>query len=271
MKAILIASIAASLASQALVAAGFHNGGIDWAELPEEARKGLESQVEGFAGNPELTPQAVHAAWLEQKQADGWTFGAQLDADKKVSPNIVPWDDASPQRRVLDTMLYACANALKAVPDADAVGRLSVDSLKGRDAPRPALVAPDGFVMIKYIGRRLTHKDGNYGTGIQWDHPGQSKPVPAAAAAQMLRHPDVYAMGEGPAPEPAVQVVKVSEKELEEQHTQDVRDSINAMRAKAAVSAFIKTNFGQDADESKPLAALKEQAIQLVDQFGVAK
>lgn len=270
MKAILIASIAANLAGQALVAAGFHNGGIAWDELPEDARKGLESQVEGFVANPELTPEAVHGAWLTQKLADGWTFDADLNAEKKTSPNIVDWDRASPQRRVLDTLLHACAQALKNLPDEAPVGRPGVDSLQGRDAPRPMLVAPTGFVMIKYIGKRPTHKDGNYGTGIQWDHQGQSKPVPAEAAAQMLRHPDVYALGEGSAPAP-VEAQRKDEKQLEEEHTQDVRDSINAMTEKQAVVDFVKANFSQDIPANKSLAKLKEQAIGLVDQFGVAK
>lgn len=275
MKALHIASIAVALASAGCAAASPIDNVVPafpgWDEAPDDMKKGLESQVQAYIDNPDLTPQDVYAAWLQQRQSEGWTFGETLDADKKVSPGIVPWAEASPRRRMLDTMLHAAARTLKDLPDADAA------AIRVAAAPT-VLATPNGFVAVKYIGRRDTYKDGAYGSGIVFAK-GQTQMVPHATAVQMLRHPDVYVPGEAaPAAAAATasepQAAKTKEQEeqerqQEEQRLQDARDSINAMGEKDAVVAFVQTNFNQKLDARKGLDSLKAQAIQLVDQFGM--
>lgn len=275
MKAILIASIAASLASSALSAAGFGSAGLsNWDEAPEDFKKGVEAQVAAYAADPDATPETVHAAWLAQKQADGWTYGQDLDAEKKVSPTVVPWADASPQRRMLETMLHACAKLLKDAPDAAQVGKPGTDTVTGRDVAAAQASSADGVIPVQYVGHRDTYTDGLYGTRITFAR-GETRLVPAPAALQMLRHADVYARGQPTtvAAAPESVTAKPSEKDVEEDRLQDVRDSISAMRSKAAVAEFITTNFAGVAvdKDAMSLADLKARATQMVDQFGIAQ
>ncbi len=51
--------------------------------------------------------------------------------------------------------------------------------------------------------------------------------------------------------------------------TQDTYDAIAKM-GKNAIKAFVKGNFNQNIDLRKPEAALRAEAIQLVDRFGIA-
>lgn len=277
MKAILIASIAAQLAGTVLALDRDHAGALpSWDDAPEEFRAGAQAQVEAYLAAPELTPEAVYAAWLQAKHADGWAFGETFDADKKLSPSIVAWEDAPWHRRLLETMLHATARALKDTPDHAAqvgAGNVPLETVDKRvNAVLPSsVVVVDGHVAVKYVGPRESYKDGLFGTGMVFER-GQTRMVPSAVALQMFRHPGVYVPGEVPQASQVVAQVPTGKvpQPPEEERLQEVRDSVNAMTEKAAVEAFVKQHFQIDIDKRKGLQALKEHALQLVDQYGIA-
>lgn len=119
-------------------------------------------------------------------------------------------------------------------------------------------------VAIKYIGRRETYIDGTYGSRIAFTQ-GQSVLVPADLAAKMLRHPDVYTQGDAKKAE----VVEVQEQTLVDEDSQAIRDRIAAMD-KTALESFVKTTYRMDIDKRKSVESLRQQAINLVDQYGAA-
>lgn len=43
-----------------------------------------------------------HDRWMENRIADGWTFGKAKDTDRKITPNLVPWEELSEQMKDFD-------------------------------------------------------------------------------------------------------------------------------------------------------------------------
>lgn len=41
----------------------------------------------------ELLAQMEHDRWMEEKQRNGWVAGTLRDNEKKVHPDLIPWDD----------------------------------------------------------------------------------------------------------------------------------------------------------------------------------
>lgn len=118
-------------------------------------------------------------------------------------------------------------------------------------------------VAVKYIGKRATYTEGMYGSRVQFTQ-GQAVLVPADLAVKLLRHQDQYTNGdEKKAKDVLVEVVKD-----EADETQDIRDRI-AVMDKTALESFVKTTFRVDLDKRKGLESLRQQAIGLVDQYGV--
>lgn len=125
--------------------------------------------------------------------------------------------------------------------------------------------------VIRYIGRRLIHKDTLYGTGLTWSQ-GEEHPVPVDVALRMLRHVDVYALGqeisEGAAKVIAGTPKKTQQQDEDEDRDQDMRDSI-AQMPKDALKQFAKTHFNVDLDGRAKIESQRAQVINLFDQFGL--
>lgn len=124
---------------------------------------------------------------------------------------------------------------------------------------------------IIYLGHREQHKDVTYGSG-EWAR-GQTKIVDAAAAAKMIRHPDVYRVVEDGDGVVLDSVDAVTEKgppvATEQDAVQEAVDAIQTMDAEA-LCAFVERNFQQKLDRRKSAGNLRIDAANLVHQFGVA-
>ena len=46
--------------------------------------------------------ESEHRRWCDERRADGWTRGHELDVQEKRHPDLVPWSELSEARRVLD-------------------------------------------------------------------------------------------------------------------------------------------------------------------------
>lgn len=225
---------------------------VEWGKASEAQRAGILAGVDMHIANPKSSPQAQHEAWMADKTADGWTYGEVKDEAAKTHPAMLPYDELPNEQRAKDFIFKMVVAQLSAIPDA-----------------APASAIPAERMSVKYIGHggnRPTHKDSLYGTDLVWAY-GQSILVPIKIAQVMLaKHPEVYGPGDATTDAPPVKDLK-SEQDDEFQKVQDVRDSINAMRSKEAVAAYVKLNFRQDLAPGK-LVDMRAAAIQLVEQFG---
>jgi hypothetical protein len=122
---------------------------------------------------------------------------------------------------------------------------------------------------IAYVGRREKHKDTTYGTG-EWVK-GQSKSVPLAIAAKLLRHPDVYqqsAESEDDGAEVVTPPTVEADEAIKEAAVQEAVDAVQAMGAEA-LHTFAEQNFNVKLDRRKSAENLRLDAQQLIYRFGM--
>jgi len=120
------------------------------------------------------------------------------------------------------------------------------------------------FTPVKYVGFRDTCKDGNYNSGGEWTK-GQTLMIQSDKAVLLLKHPDVFVLGE--VTEEAGIETETKEGDQEEV-LQSARDFIMSVPRKQALSEYAKRNFNFDITEGK-LYEMKAQVINLIDKFGI--
>lgn len=121
---------------------------------------------------------------------------------------------------------------------------------------------------IRYQGIRPRHRDNLYQTG-DWRE-GDVKEVPEETATKLLRHPDVFRRAKNGAE--AVETVAAPEPgrpDAEAARAQEARDIVAAMTDKQAVADFALANFQRRLDRKQGLAAMKREAVMLIDQYGL--
>jgi hypothetical protein len=58
------------------------------------------------------TPDQQHAAWMADKLADGWVYGAVKDAENKTHPCMVPYEQLPTFQQLKDSIYIATVKAL---------------------------------------------------------------------------------------------------------------------------------------------------------------
>ncbi len=228
---------------------------VNWEDAPEWQKESALAGVDMHLANPDATPAESHAAWLENKLAEGWQYGEVKDAEAKTHPCILPYDELPIEQRVKDFLFRAAVHAVSAIKLPEA----PVAPVRVTTVSKPAVAG----VAVKYKMGREGHEDHIHGTG-RWAV-GEVKSVPADIASKLLRHEDVYERVEIDAPAAEVQSKEPSDNDK----IHETYDMVNAMRSKQQVSDFIKTQFQRDvAPDSMKLDDMKKLAIQLVDQYG---
>ena len=122
--------------ANAASASGSSPSVVPWSQLPEEFRESNRNQARdilhklhalGFGIAPaeharhiapiELSPSQVevlarmeHDRWMEEKQRNGWVRGPARDNERKVHPDIVPWEELDEPAREKDR------NPVRAIP-----------------------------------------------------------------------------------------------------------------------------------------------------------
>jgi len=225
-----------------------------WPDAPDWQKASALAGVKMHLANPDATPENSHESWLAAKAADGWKYGPEKDAQKKEHPCFMPYADLPAEQKAKDFLFRGVVHAMKGIAEPAAA-----------PAPSAPAKAPAGLVSVKYIGPRETYKEGAYGSGLVFSQ-GESLQIPAALAAKLFKHPDVYVPGDpsaaaGPAVEVALPV------EDESLKTQPERDSIANM-GKNALETYARTHFRVDLDKRKNLNELRAQVTGLVDQYG---
>lgn len=78
------------------------NPGPPWEDAPEEMKNssyvGVLHALEG------ATPESMHESWLAERKNQGWTYGFPLDREKKIHPNLIPYDDLSIGQKLKDDL-----------------------------------------------------------------------------------------------------------------------------------------------------------------------
>lgn len=83
-----------------------------WAEAPDWQKKSAINGVIFVADNPGTTPEQNHVNWLEEKLADGWSFGPVKDPELKQHPCCVSYGMLPEQQRYKDHLFSNIAAIL---------------------------------------------------------------------------------------------------------------------------------------------------------------
>ena len=228
-----------------------------WEEAPDWQKASALAGVDMHLANPDATPEQSHESWLAQKTTEGWTFGFVKDAEKKEHPCFMPYEQLPIEQRAKDYLFRAVVHTLKDAPDA-------VISAAPAAQTAQIMATPDGFLPIRYIGKRQTYIDGAFGTKTEFVQ-GGTRLVPVDVARKMLAHKDVYELGEA---EAGAVGSKPADDDGDEESQQEMRDSIASM-SKEGLAVLAKSHFNVDLDKSKKVGDLRTQVTGLVDQFGL--
>ncbi len=83
-----------------------------WDLAPDWQRQSAIAGVQAVIDDPWVTPGHLHAAWMAQKQANGWVYGEVKDPEAKTHPCMVPYDELPPEQRAKDHIFGAIVRAL---------------------------------------------------------------------------------------------------------------------------------------------------------------
>lgn len=87
-----------------------------WDDAPQWQKDSAIKGVQFHLENPNAKPEDSHNSWLEQKRAEGWTYGAVKDAEKKEHPCFVPYDMLPTSQKSKDFLFIAVVhNGMKAL------------------------------------------------------------------------------------------------------------------------------------------------------------
>ncbi|WP_236790597.1 RyR domain-containing protein [Amycolatopsis sp. GM8] len=122
---------------------------VDWDELPDtlrDANRASADDIErkltmvgcrmvpsleavSFAFEPEEVERlaiAEHERWMTERKADGWRLGDRRDNERKVHPDLRPWDDLGEVERQKDR------NVVLALPDILADAGFRIERVRGQ-------------------------------------------------------------------------------------------------------------------------------------------
>ncbi len=83
-----------------------------WDEAPEWQKSSAVDGVKFRQENPNAPDSASHDRWFDHKKADGWTYGAVKDPERKTHPCMVPFRDPPPEQQRKDRLFGAIVGAL---------------------------------------------------------------------------------------------------------------------------------------------------------------
>lgn len=90
-----------------------------WVGAPEWQRNSAINGVKFHLESPGASPSQSHDNWLVQKEAEGWIYGETKDADAKVHPCMVPFDQLPVEQQAKDVLFKNIVHALSALAEHD--------------------------------------------------------------------------------------------------------------------------------------------------------
>jgi len=120
------------------------------------------------------------------------------------------------------------------------------------------------MIGIKYIGKRTTHTDNLYGTGLVWA-PDQVHNVEDGVAAKMLAHTDTYENAKTVKGEKQA-TAKVIPEEKDE-HDEVPLPNLEIMD-KEALQNFAQLHYGEQLDGRMTVSTMRDRISSLVNSKG---
>lgn len=84
-----------------------------WEDAPAWQQSSARAGVSLHLAQPDAGPKASHDSWLSQKQAEGWHYGPVKDADNRLHPCMVPFEQLPVEQQAKDFIFRAVVHALK--------------------------------------------------------------------------------------------------------------------------------------------------------------
>lgn len=78
------------------------NSQVPWEDAPAWQRESAIAGVSAILRGTVVTSRDAHNSWMEQKKADGWSYGPTKDPEKKLHPCMVPYHDLPASQQVKD-------------------------------------------------------------------------------------------------------------------------------------------------------------------------
>ncbi len=91
---------------------------LHWEDAAQWQRDSAIAGVCAFVRNPDLRPEETHVKWCQHKEADGWVYGPNKDADKKTHPCLVPYEELPWDQKLKDALFGAVVRVF--LPELDA-------------------------------------------------------------------------------------------------------------------------------------------------------
>ena len=83
-----------------------------WEEAEQQAINDTVRNVAAYISNPESGPELRHNIWLAEKQAEGWSYGKEIDVEAKEHPYITPFHHLPDEKRAIDNIVHAVIRSL---------------------------------------------------------------------------------------------------------------------------------------------------------------
>lgn len=85
---------------------------LPWYDAPEWQRESAYNGVLMHFEDPDATPEASHISWMEQKRAEGWSYGNVKDVDAKTHPCLLPYHQLHAHDRAKDHLFAAVCKSM---------------------------------------------------------------------------------------------------------------------------------------------------------------
>lgn len=83
-----------------------------WEDAPDWQKESEVAGVRLHAENSDSTPMDSHNTWLDQKEKEGWVYGAVKNPALKEHPCMVPFDQLPPEQQTKNYLFQAIVHAL---------------------------------------------------------------------------------------------------------------------------------------------------------------
>lgn len=82
-----------------------------WEDAPEWQRRCSVEQAQWHLSKKDSMPSDSHDNWLKEKQANGWIWGKEKDAELKTHPCMVPYNDLPLKQQLKDSIFLNIVRA----------------------------------------------------------------------------------------------------------------------------------------------------------------
>lgn len=99
-------------ANRAMCAVVGDTSQVTWEEAEEWQRAAAIAGVRFYRKNPLASSEDNHAAWMSEKENEGWTYGPTKDPEKKTHPDMVPYDKLGYNHKMKDRLVRAICQTM---------------------------------------------------------------------------------------------------------------------------------------------------------------